>query len=137
MADSSNVDAALATKLLNDATLIGLMEGVWFDVAPSGKTKFVLVRSLAHEDEYIFHGQAWERFEYSVTAVHQSTSGDTVKQGAARIHALLQDGTLALTGYGLMVMQRLERLRFAEIDQENDQRWQHRGGRYEILVQPT
>jgi hypothetical protein len=135
-ADSSDVDAALSAKLLGDATLMALMpDGVYFDVASKNATRFVLLSLLTHEDNYQFGGEAWEVFTYLVKAVALNTSGGDVKTAAQRIHTLLQDGTLSATGYGLMRMQRTERLRITEVDEaNNDIRWQHRGGHYEVWV---
>lgn len=138
-ADSSEVDAALATKLLGDATLTSFMtDGVWFDQAKKDATKFVIISRLAHEDTYMLQGEAWERFLYLVKAVALETNGANVKQAAARIHTLLQDGTLSATGYTLMRMQRVESVRYTEVDEiDRDVRWQHRGGHYEVLVNPS
>jgi hypothetical protein len=139
MADSSQVDAALVTKLMNDAPLTVLVpDGIFFDVARQGATKFVIVSQLAHEDNYALAGEtAFERFEYLVKAVELGTSGANVSAAAARIHALLQNGSLAPTGYTLMRMQREGgRIRYTEVDDASDARWQHRGGRYEIVVSP-
>ncbi len=139
MADSSEVDAALSAKLLADATLMALMpDGVYFDVAAKSATRFVLISMVTEEDAYVFDGPLWENFTYLVKAVAQSTTGADVKTAAARINTLLNGGTLAPTGYGLMRMQREERIRYTEVDdQDNDIRWQHRGGRYNVLVQPS
>jgi hypothetical protein len=59
-----------------------------------------------------------------------------VKTAAARIHTLLQLGTLTATGYTLMRLARLERVRYTEVDEDTDARWQHRGGHYEVMVSP-
>ena len=106
-------------------------------MAKKSAQRFVLISLLAHEDEYQFGGSAWERFTYLVKAVILETTGANVKTAAARIHTLLQDGTLAPTGYGLMRMARLERVRYTEVDEDTDARWQHRGGHYEVMVVPT
>lgn len=137
--DASAVDAALVAKLLADSTLAAILTDGWFfDVAAHGATKFGIVSQLAHEDDYMFGGSAYEAFEYLVKAVALSNSGADVKTAAARIHTLLQDGALAPTGYTLMRMHRLERVRYADEDPDNaDVRWQHRGGRYLIQVSPS
>lgn len=138
MPDSSAVDAALIAKLTSDATLTALMpDGVFYDYSPQGATRLVIVSQLAHEDAYQFQGHAWERFVYLVKAVDLDTSGSSAKSAADRIHTLLQDGTLTITGYELMNMHRLERVRYTEVDEDTDQRWQHRGGQYELLVTPA
>jgi|SRR5262245_29991328 len=139
MADSSDVDAALIAKLQADATLMGLMpDGVAWDVAAAGATQFVLVSQIEHSDTYVLPGPVgWERFLYLVKGVTRGSSGSQVRQAAARIHALLQDGTLTATGYyPRMVLQQLERIRYTEVDETTDERWQHRGGHYEVLICP-
>lgn len=139
MADSSAVDAALVALLSGDATLAALMtDGVFFDIAQSGATKFVVISQVIHEDDYTFSGSFVERFTFLVKAVERSTSGTTVKTAAARIHTLLQDATLTVTGYGSMLCRRQERVRYTEVDEiDRDIRWQHRGGRYEVWVNPS
>jgi hypothetical protein len=135
VADSSEIDAALSNKLLTDPTLAGLMpDGVWFDVGKKGATKFVVVSLLSALDEHMFQGRAYEGPLYLVKAVALSTTGADVKAAAARIDALLDGGTLTITGYGLLAMQREERVRYTEVDQENDARWQHRGGHYSVMA---
>lgn len=138
MADPSEVDAAIVAKLAGDATLMALMtDGVHIDIAPSGKTKFVIVSLSTHEDEYVFEGSAFERSQYIVKAVERSLSGTTVKTAAARIHALLQDQPLTITGYTHSLTRRAERIRYTEVDElDADIRWQHRGGRYDVMVSP-
>lgn len=138
MPDSSDVDAAISANLLADSALMAIaVDGVYFDVAAKSAQKFVIVSLLTHRDEYIFNDEAWEVFEYLVKAVALSTTGADVKTAAARIHTLLQDGTITPAGYGLMRMQRTERIRYTEVDADNDSRWQHRGGRYEVWMQPV
>jgi hypothetical protein len=138
MADPSDVDAALLAKLTGDTTLMGLMtDGVHLDVAPSGKTKFVILSLSTHEDDYVFEGSAFERSQYIVKAVERSNSGTNVKAAAARIHALLQDVALTITGYTHSMTRRAERIRYTEVDElDADIRWQHRGGRYDVFVSP-
>jgi hypothetical protein len=142
--DSSNVDAALVLKLMNDATLMNIVpHGVFFDIAPQGDpanpvTKFVIVTQQAHEDTAgLNQTDAYEQFTYLVKAVTSNTSGADVKAAADRIHTLLHHGTLTITGYTLMAMFRSARIRYTELDDESDLRWQHRGGLYEVHVSPS
>ena len=136
MPDSSAVDSAVISRLLGDATLQGLMpDGVFWDIAAPGKTRFVIVSQVIHEDEASFTQTAFERFTYLVKAVENSSSGANILAAAARIHVLLHDATFTVTGYGLMASHRIERVRFTEVDDLNAYvRWQHRGGRYEVEV---
>lgn len=139
MGDPSAVDDAVVSTLANDATLAALMpDGVWFDLAPAGLTKFVIVSLATHADDYVFGGSAFEKSTYLVKAVDQNVSGATVKTSAARIQTLLQDATLTIAGYHHLLLQRQERVRYVEVDEVNpDLRWQHRGGRYAVMVEPT
>lgn len=137
MADSSEIDAALVAKLVNDATLMAITtDGVYFDIAKPNATKFVIVSLLSALDEGQFRGRAYESPLYLVKAVALSTTGADVKAAAARIDALLEHGTLTITGYTLMTMHRTERIRYTEVDQDNDTRWQHRGGMYQVEAAP-
>lgn len=125
-------------KLLNDSTLQAITtDGVFFDVAKHGSTKFVIVSQMAHADEDEFRETAFERFTYLVKAVTLSTTGADVKTAADRIQTLLHNGTLTVAGYTCMSMRRTERIRYTEVDESNDLRWQHRGGLYEIWADPN
>lgn len=136
--DTAEVDKALLAKLLADSTLTSLMtDGIYFDVAPQGAKNFVIISQMSHEDSYDLGGQAYERILYLVKAVGQATNVTNVKTAAARIQTLLQDGTLNATGYLLMYMRRSERVAKPEVDQDSDLRWQHRGGLYDVWVQPS
>lgn len=140
MADSGAVDIALIGKLSGDATLTTLAPGgVFREVAPQGASEpYVIVQQTDHQDEYLLRlGQAFERFTYLVKAVHQSSSGTTAQSVADRIHTLLQNGTLSPTNYRLLLLQRDQRIAYVEIDEERDRRYQHRGGLYQVLVEPT
>lgn len=142
MPDSGDVDAALSAKLLADAPLTALMgNGVWFDVAPKKDsagnlvTKFVIISLLNEDDEPMFQGRAFEDNLYLVKAVARETTGANVKAAAARIDTLLDGGTLTVSGYKLMRMERVARVRYTEVDDVDDEiRWQHRGGHYAVTV---
>lgn len=139
--DSSNVDAAIVETLQGDATLAALLpDGVFIDVAPANKTRFVIVSQVIHEDHYALNDQAaFEQFLYLVKAVaRDSSAGTPVKAAAVRINELLQFQPLTVTGYDHMLTRREERVRYTEVDSENPEtRWQHRGGRYAVFVSPT
>lgn len=136
MADSSDIDSALVAKLLADTTLMGYMpDGVFFDIANEGAKRFVIVSLVDEEDTPIFGRRGMETTTYLVKAVALSTTGGNVKAAAARIDTLLDGGTLTVAGYALMNMQREARIRITEVnDQDASIRWNHRGGRYEVMV---
>jgi hypothetical protein len=137
--DSSDVDNALVAKLLADATLATLMPGgVFMDEAPAGAEQFVIVSLVDAHDDPMFRGCAAEDMLYLVKAVELSTVAvKNSKAAAARIQVLLEQGTLTPTGYSLMTMRRESRVRYTEVDDKDASiRWQHRGGRYQIVVSP-
>lgn len=134
MADSSAIDAALVAKLVNDGALMALMsDGVFFDEAKQGATKFVIVSLLQEADEGRFNGRAYEDALYLVKAVELGMSGTNAKAAAARIDALLEDVSLSITGYAWMTTHREARVRMVEVDEVDPSiRWQHRGGHYRV-----
>jgi len=143
--DSSDVDNALVAKLAADATLAALMPGgVWIDEGPAGLTQLVIVSLVDEADAPIFEGRGAEDALYLVVARELSTVAvKNSKAAAARIDALLDPqppaarATLAVAGYGLLVMRRQSRVRMTEVDEiDSSIRWQHRGGRYQVMVAP-
>jgi hypothetical protein len=140
MADSSEIDAALVATLQTDATLAALMPGgVFVDEAPHGLSQFVIVSLVDEHDTPIFEGRASEDALYLVKAVELSTvTVKNIKAAAARIDALLELGTLTITGYGFEVMRRESRVRQTEVDEDDPAiRWSHRGGRYQVIAAPV
>lgn len=136
-ADSGALDAALSQRLLSDPTLAALMpDGVYFDVAAHGQTRFVVVSLLAEADIGMFNRRAFEDGLYLVKAVALATTGADVRAAAARIDALLDQQTLTAEGYGQVTMTRVARVRYTEVDRDNDARWQHRGGHYRVMASP-
>jgi hypothetical protein len=138
MPDSSDIDAALVAKLGADATLLGYMpNNVHIDEATAGSTRFVIVSLIEETDSHRLGGRAHEDALYLVKAVAVKTSGGVppVKEAAARIDALLDGGTLTVNGYTLMTMHRESRIRYTEVDEEDESiRWYHRGGQYRVMM---
>jgi hypothetical protein len=134
MPDSSAIDNALIAKLGADATLLSYMtNGVYWDEAPQGSTKFVIVSMVDQIDEPQFQGRAYEDALYLVKAVALSTAGANIQAAAARIDTLLEDQTLTVAGYTHMVMHREARVRLTEVDDlDASIRWFHRGGHYRV-----
>jgi hypothetical protein len=139
VADVAAVDTALVARLAGDATLATLLpDGVYLDVAPANKTRFVIVQHQTHEDSEGFGAPLWEREQYRITARVLEPSGVAANAAALRIHELLQDAPLVVAGYGHMTTLRVERIKLTEVDDvDNDIRWQHAGGDYEVFVSPT
>jgi hypothetical protein len=136
MADSSDIDNALVTKLAADATLLALCpNGVYVDEAPPGSTRFVIVSLVDENDEGIFGARAMEDGLYQVEAQMLTTAGGNIKAAAARIDALLEQGTLTVAGYSVMALFRESRIRLTEVDAvDNSIRWLRRGGNYRLVV---
>lgn len=136
MADSSDIENALIAKLAADATLLGLCpNGVYYDEAPPGSTRFVIVSLVDETDEPMFSARAFEDALYLVKAVMLSTAGGDVKSAAARIDVLLDQQPLTVTGYNVSLMRRESRVRVTEVDDlDKSIRWFHRGGRYQVVA---
>lgn len=142
MSDSSEIEAALVAKLQGDATLAAQAQSgqfVFMDEAPAGASRFVIVSLVDEHDVPVFEGRGFEDAVYLVVARELSTVPvKNIKAAAARIDALLEMGTLTIPGYGLMVMRRVERVRMTEVDEvDSSLRWQHRGGRYQVMAAPA
>ena len=146
MPDSSAIESALLAKLQADTILMGYMpNGVYWDLAPPGSTRYVLVSFLAHHDEPQFGQRSWEDGLYLIKAVglKTTTNPPNVAAAAARIDELLDPqppsppATLTIPGYSLMVLERAERVRYTEVDEiDNTIIWFHRGGQYRLIVAP-
>jgi hypothetical protein len=139
MADTSDLDAALMAKLAADPVLASTLPGGvgWELATVAGATKFLIVSQVEHEDAYVLGPNvARERIVYLVKAVTKGSSGTEVRAAAKRIQQLLQDQPLPTDGYAVIVVQRIQRIRYTEVDETTDERWQHRGGHYEIQACP-
>jgi hypothetical protein len=138
MSDSAEIDEALVGKLLGDATLAALMpDGIYRDIGGKSKTRFVIVTLMSALDTGEFGSRAFESPVYLVKAVEFGMSGLNADNAAARIDVLLDDGTLTITGYTLMKIHRIERVRYTEVAEDSDARWQHSGGMYQIEAAPS
>jgi hypothetical protein len=136
----SEVERALIGKLTADPELTSyLPDGVYWDLAVQGSTRFAIVSASTSRGEMEFHGlDSWRALIYVVKAVVLSSGTPTIAQADARIQALLDRQPLALppgAGAGLMVMRWLDRIRYTENVDGNT--WQHRGARYEVIVTPA
>lgn len=132
--DSSLIDAAIVSKLLNDSALMAICtDGVWFDEAKQGAQKFVIVSLVDEFDEGKFGGRAYESALYLVKAVVLSSTGADAKAAAARIDAALDEQTITAAGYTCMTVHREGRVRYVEVDDVDASiRWQHRGGNFRV-----
>jgi hypothetical protein len=136
MSDSSDIDNAVIALLGADATLLGYCpNGVYWDEAPPGSTRFVIVSMVEEHDEPMFRSRAFEQGLYLVKAVMLSTAAGNIKSAAARIDALLEQQSLTVSGYDVSILRRDSRVHYTEVDDNNASlRWQHRGGRYLVVA---
>jgi hypothetical protein len=137
--DSSAIDGALLALLQTDASLLAVMpDGVWWELAPPGAERFVVVSLLHESDTSGFDGRVIEDALYLVKAVALATiptASSDVRAGAARIDALLERASLLAEGYTAMLLERRERVRITEVDEVDENiRWFHRGGHYAVVM---
>ena len=140
MADTSDIASALIAKLGSDAELLSLCpNGVYWDEAPPGSTRFVIVAFINAIDRGVFGKRAIEEGIYLVEARMLSTvQGANIKRAAARIDELLEDQPLTVAGYTWSTMHRVEPVRLTEVDEVDPSiRWNRRGGQYFIEMSHT
>src|SRR5262245_29631199 len=125
--DSSLVEDALLALLLGDAALTTLLpDGMWWDVAGEGPTRFGIVSLISHADVPALGGRAWEDYLFLVKAVMLNASSSQIRSAAYRIDQLLNDQPLVVAGFGCMAMFREARIRYTENDADNAAiRWLH------------
>lgn len=135
--DSSDIDNALVTRLGSDTALLALApNGAYWEEAPAGSTRFVIVSLVDETDGQQFSGRAFEDALYQVEARMSSTvASANIKAAAARIDALLEGQPLTVTGYAPMALYRESRIRATEVDQADTSiRWYRRGGNYRVVM---
>jgi hypothetical protein len=132
------IEEAVITALRADSTLDTLAPGgVWQDIAPPNCGEpFVIVTLQAHSETYEqTETTAFETGHVLVKAVGQYTTRAAVKAAAARIYAILQHATITISGGYAMDCSREERIAYVEPD--GPMRWQHAGGIYQVMADPT
>jgi hypothetical protein len=134
--DPSVVDEALVAVLQNDTAIKGLLpDGVYWDVAPPAAVAFAVVSLVTGGGVSVFGGRVIDDTLYAVKAVVRDGHG-SIASAAAAIDAVLDEGTLSVTGFEAMYRDDLDgRIRFTEIDDfDRAIRWQHRGARYHVQI---
>lgn len=140
MINASEVERAIIGVLTADPELTGyLPDGVYWDLAIQGSTRFAIVSASTSRAQSEFHGlDSFRVLVYVIKAVVLSGGTSVIAQADARIQALIDRQPLALpaaAGAGLMVMRWLDRVRYTETVDTGV--WQHRGARYEVIVTPA
>jgi hypothetical protein len=133
----SAIDQAIVGRLSADGALTAAAPGgVWWELAPQDAATPYVVITLAEDfDEPQFRSTAYEVAQYAIEAMDDGPSFAGVSTAYDRIHALMQDPALAITGYTLMKCFR--RRRYRSVIEDGDQRIQQVGGVYELWAQPT
>jgi len=137
MPDSSDIDNALIARLGADATLLALApNGAYWEEAPPGSTRFVIVSLVDENDVQQFGARSYEDALYAVEVRMLSTvAGNNPKAAAARIDVLLEDVPLVVAGYTPMRLHRESRIRMTEVDEVDPSiRWYRRGGNYRVQM---
>jgi hypothetical protein len=140
MADTSDIASAIIAKLGSDTELLSLCpNGVYWDEAPPGSTRFVIVAFINAIDRGVFGRRAVEEGIYLVEARMLSTvPGANIKRAAARIDELLEDQPLTVAGFTWSTMHRVEPVRMTEVDEIDPSiRWNRRGGQYFVEMTLT
>jgi len=136
--DTSAIDAALLDRLGADALLKTLApHGVWFDEAPAGAIKFVIVSLVDAVDVDQHGGHAYEDLLYAVEyrELKQAEAQSKARQAAQRIRELLDDQPLTVTGYTWMATYRERPERHTEVDDlDASIKWNRRGGQYRVQM---
>jgi len=127
------IDVALVTKL-GDATLAALAPGgIWLTQAPPAMNATHIVYTLATGDnEQQFGGIAWKERYYTIEAI--ATTKAAADAAAARIDALLDGGTLTITGQICMKVEAQgDEIKDVE-DLNGDTRYYHSGDTYLVMA---
>lgn len=134
--NSGDIDAALIARLAQDPQLRALLpDGVFFDLAPPGSMRFVLLSLVVEQDWQQFLTRALEETLYQVEARALSTTNTDMKAAAYRIDQLLDNQPLTVAGYASLAMFRESRIRLTEADDvDPDVRWYRRGGEYRLVA---
>ena len=140
MPNSSDIDDAIVGRLSSDPALTALVpDGVYFDEAPPGVKRFVLLVLVSEDDHASFSGtREYEDSVYRVQAVALDTSHDTVNAAANRIDALLENYAFVVAAYTWMTTQRDGRFRHTQADPVDPSlRWQVSGAQYRVQMAPV
>lgn len=118
------IEAALYQKLTADAALTSLLAtptSIYNTIVPQGSAApYVVFSEQASVDHHtVGRASAWELVTYQVKALTESQAPATSSEAAEAIRAaidlLLNDGTLTVAGYSLMVCRRVNRIKYPEV----------------------
>lgn len=138
-APTEAMDTALYAKL-NVASLVGSGKatGVYRNSAPQGVALpvIVFVYSLGDDDYVLGNGRGSIRLTYDVRAVVEGHAASTAGTLASTIDSLLTNGTLTVSGFTFLMGRRVRPIAYEE-DAGAGKKYQHVGGEYEFMLDPT
>lgn len=139
----SAIDLAVLDALRNDATLQTLAPGgVYRDAAPEAVVEtaeqdpdavFGVVTLQSSLNRYSFGTVSFESCRYLVKFICPSTSPTGAINAWTRAEVVL--AALTVTGWKVSCSRREERI--AYVEQDNAQRWQHRGCSWLVEASPS
>jgi len=120
-----------------DAALLAIAsDGVYLDIVPQGRSRYVLVTLIDASDAPEFGRTAYETKAYSVLVIARSPDYGAVDvdQAAFRVHELLHDQSIPVPApYALLSCIRTRPIRRTEHDAVDPSiYWLTRGGEYQL-----
>lgn len=138
------VRRAIYGKLAGDATLNNLLgsppsgqnKSLYHNTAPSGaEFPFVIFFKSSNTPLYSMGRRVFEDEVWTIKAVDRSADSDGADQIAARLDALLTDGTISISGSGQRYLRRISDTEYEEhID---GVRYCHAGALFRLVHEPA
>lgn len=114
---------ALYGKLAGDTTLTSLLgtpaagysQGIYYEVAPQTAVfPYVIFNKQAGTPRYAYASLAMDNDIWLIKGVDRATSADSVDNIAARLDALLTDGTISISGKTQLYLRRESDVDYSE-----------------------
>jgi hypothetical protein len=138
----SSLDAAVVAQLAQDPDVLAFVGpapgGVYFDVAPEGADRYVVVVLENYSVLRAMPGGVvvLETCTYAIRAWAQDVSAQAVEAAALAIRRALERDDYPITGYTLKRSQHVDYLRKNAVDDTTGRTWQNFGGRYDVQAAP-
>jgi hypothetical protein len=133
------LETGLYSALTGGTALAALLAGsasVYNVLAPQGAAlPYVVFNWMTETPSHTFGGVALEDFQYQVKGVTEGPSMKRAGEIRDAIDNLLDDGIISVSGYGTRYIRRISGVSYAET--VDGQRFNHRGGIYRIMLDPT
>ena len=133
----SAASEAICAALRADSQLAILAPGgVYPNIAPEGTSyPYVVVSAQSPPlDNYTFGGSAYQSSVYLIKVVDENLNPAPAEDARARVQAVLQDGSLTISGQTLLMIRRRQQMpELAEVN--SGFIYQVRGALYDVVVQ--